>query len=713
MWATFPSGNLSPPKRVLLTDRWQPSQPICADEDAFQPNVNDLPLSDLVNAARAGDQRGDAYAEIVQRFEGMARTLGLRWLGDPQRAEDVAQEAFIEAYYSLDQLREPEAFAGWFRRIVLKHCDRHLRRDRREQPLNAWQHLADGAHDGAHDALDTMFLRDRIRQAFDQLSERQRTLMRMFYWEGYAQHEIVELLQWPLSTVKKQLFMARKILREEMSDMAQTENQTPSRDLPLRVRFFLALRARDVNEVRALAQAHRELLDARTEWAELDNSNYWPLGYTALHYAVAVGDRSLVDALIRVGADVNALTKSQFATPLHVAVMQQRADMLSVLIDAGANIGAANTNGMTALHFAAHRGVLDAVNVLLAAGAAHSLKDAAGHTPLDWAEHRANQSVVDALRAKGAQTAAPKAQAIPIEDRSPTILETGIKVIDLFAPIQRGAINTLFTPLTGVGKVVQLEQCIDTVQRHYQGVNYFLGVEHRRYTGRDFALELNEVGLENAVSLHFAAYGDVPALRNAVDAVVTALDPKRETLILADAHYAEDADLRTTLEGVAKGTVTMLWFGEHSAGAEPEIFAGAKSLITFDMWRALNGYWPAIDPLRSQSSTLSGRHAELVARAKRLLRRYEDLRLIVERDPRGVDAFELEADRVSVARARRLHAYLAQPFPITELFTNTYGEHVPLVWALDGLEAVLDGRADDASETDLRSIANTRRYIRR
>jgi len=421
----------------------------------------------------------------------------------------------------------------------------------------------------------------------------------------------------------------------------------------------------------------------------------------------------LVDALIAAGADVNALTKSQFATALHVAVMQRRTDMLKVLIDAGANIGAANYSGMTALHFAAHRGVQDAVEVLLAAGAAHSLKDAAGHTPLDWAEHRANQSVIATLRAKGAQTAAPKAQAIPKMDSSPAILETGIKVVDLFAPIQRGAVNALFTPLSGVGKVVQLEQCIDTVQRRYGGVNHFLGVEHRRYTGRDFALELSEVGLEQAVSLHFAAYGDSAALRSAVDAVLAALNPTQETLILADAHYAEDDALRAKLEGVARGAVTLLWFGEHTVGAEPDIFAGVKSLITFDMWRALNGYWPAIDPLRSQSSTLSGRHADLVTRAKRLLRRYEDLRLIVERDPRGIDAFELEADRVSIARARRLHAYLAQPFPITELFTNTYGEHVPLAWALDGLEAVLDGRADDANEADLRSIANTRRYIRR
>ncbi len=677
--------------------------------------VNDTPLRNLVTAARQPDddagRASAAYAEIVRRFEGMARSIGLRWLSDAQRAEDVAQEAFIEAYLTLRELRDLEAFPGWFRRIVLKHCDRQLRRDRREQPLEAWLQLADGTHD----VLDTLYLRERLSTALGTLTERQRTLTQMFYLDGYSQREIVDLTQWPLSTVKKQLFMARNTLREEMADMAEITKTTGTSagDLPLRVQFFLALRARDAARVRELAQTHRELLGAYTEWAELENANYWPLGYTALHYAVAIGDSQLVDTLIMAGADVNALTRNQFATPLHVAAMQQRSDMIARLLAAGANVGAANGYGMTALHFAAYRGILSTVQALLDVGAAPSLKDSGGHTPLDWALHRAHTTVIELLRQRDAKTATPAPTDLPKLAAAGQVLATGIKVVDLFAPIVRGAVNALFSPLSGVGKVVQLEQTIDTLARQYGGHTVFLGIEDKYYTGVDFELEVRDIGLEHAVTLVFGARGDEQRLSQAVDQALAQIDTRREYVLMVDANYAESEALRTRLEAVAGDSVTVLWYGDHSAGAEPEYFAHVKSLITFDMWRAVNGFWPAIDPLRSQSAVLDGRHAALVARAKRLLRRYEDLRIIVERDPRGLDGLETDADRATVARARRLHAYLSQPFPITELFTNTYGEYVPLAWALDGLEAVLDGRADNMSEAALRVIAGMQLYVRR
>src|SRR5215475_3275057 len=85
-------------------------------------------LESLVHSVREGD--ADAYASIVRRFQDMAVGYGYSILRDFQLAEDAAQEAFFEAYRSLDQLRTPAAFPGWFRRIVFKHCDR-LTRGRR------------------------------------------------------------------------------------------------------------------------------------------------------------------------------------------------------------------------------------------------------------------------------------------------------------------------------------------------------------------------------------------------------------------------------------------------------------------------------------------------------------------------------------------------------------------------------------------------------
>ena len=83
-------------------------------------------LTDIVRAAQSGDP--GAFDSIVQRFQDMAYTRAYSWLGDHGLAEDAAQEAFIDAYLHLDQLREPAAFPGWFGRIVLKHSDRCSRR---------------------------------------------------------------------------------------------------------------------------------------------------------------------------------------------------------------------------------------------------------------------------------------------------------------------------------------------------------------------------------------------------------------------------------------------------------------------------------------------------------------------------------------------------------------------------------------------------------
>ena len=683
-------------------------------EDDAIDSANALDLSAVVMATRNGD--ADAYVEIVRRFEKMARSMGLRWLGNTQQAEDAAQDAFIDAYVSLPNLREPAAFPGWFRRIVLKHCDRQLRMGRREWPLEeADGALADGAlADGGHDVLDRLYLRSRVESALNELPARQRQLSHLFYLEGYSQQDLVDTLNLPLSTVKKQLFLARKHLRNEMQDMAETKEMTPSTsELNQRVQFFLALRARDAKRIKQLAKANPELLQARTEYAELDNTNYWPLGYTALHYAVAVGDMALTEALISSQADVNAMTKNKLATPLHVAVMQQRPEMVSALLSAGANAGAVNGSGMTALHMAAYRGDQASAQRLLDDGAAPSLKDSGGHTPLDWALHRGNVDLVTLLGEHGGKAAVELALAVPKPPTHGALLETGVKIIDLFAPLTRGGINGLFTPLTGIGKVVVLEQLIDTLARHYEGHTLFLGVEGAHYTGSDFAIEVRDMGLSRVVSLHFGLRGDVSALEHVVEDALSEIDPNREMLVMADTAYAEVTGLQARLESIAKNRTTLLWYGEYTPGVEPAAFAHLQSVIGFELWRALNNYWPSIDPVRSHSLLISGRHATLVGRAQRLLRRYEDLRILVERDPRGLNALHTDADRLDVARARQVHAFLAQPFPIAELFTNTFGEYVPLDWALDGLEAVLDGKADTVREADLKRIAGTYLYVRR
>jgi F-type H+-transporting ATPase subunit beta len=183
--------------------------------------------------------------------------------------------------------------------------------------------------------------------------------------------------------------------------------------------------------------------------------------------------------------------------------------------------------------------------------------------------------------------------------------------------------------------------------------------------------------------------------------------------LFANAAYAERG-LQAQIEGAVSDDVTLVWYGDYTAGAEPENFAYLDSLITFEVWRAYQGLWPSIDPLHSRSSlTLSERHARLQVQARRLLRRFEDLRTILDKDPRGMDALATDADRRDVERARKLHAFFSQPLIVAELYINLLGEYVPLKDTLDGVEAILDGRADDTSEEKLKFIGGMDRYFRR
>jgi RNA polymerase sigma factor (sigma-70 family) len=178
-------------------------------------------LSSLVLRAQAGAP--DAYGEIVQLFQDMAYGYAYSLLGEFHWAEDAAQEAFIEAYREMDQLREPEAFPGWFRKIVFKHCDR-LIRDRR-----SWAASLDDADQVASresdpsEAMERGELRDQVRTAIKALPDSERTVTMLFYINGYSQREVADFLEVPVTTVKNRLYTSRKRLAERMISMV-TDN---------------------------------------------------------------------------------------------------------------------------------------------------------------------------------------------------------------------------------------------------------------------------------------------------------------------------------------------------------------------------------------------------------------------------------------------------------------------------------------------------------
>ncbi len=172
-------------------------------------------LADLVAVARSRHLPGReaAYAEIVRRFRANAQAFAFHLLRDTNLAQDVTQEAFMDAYLGLDQLRDPAAFPGWFRRIVFKHADRIRRRTRLffENVGNAEAQADSGATPEAWVAARENIA--RVRAALPGLPEHERVVVVLFYFAHRSHSEIGERLMLPVSTVKKRLHDARQRLR--------------------------------------------------------------------------------------------------------------------------------------------------------------------------------------------------------------------------------------------------------------------------------------------------------------------------------------------------------------------------------------------------------------------------------------------------------------------------------------------------------------------
>jgi len=171
-------------------------------------------LRDLVIRAQAGDL--DAYGEIVRRRQRAALGLACSRLRDPHLAQDAVQDAFVQAYRDLDRLRNPDAFAAWLRRIVLKYCDRMTRRRRGVTvPVEAAAR-APSERLGPDQVIEKRELRDTVLRLIQELPERQRATVTLHYVDGYSQKQVAEFMEIPLTTVKKRLHAARKAMRARM-----------------------------------------------------------------------------------------------------------------------------------------------------------------------------------------------------------------------------------------------------------------------------------------------------------------------------------------------------------------------------------------------------------------------------------------------------------------------------------------------------------------
>ena len=299
-------------------------------------------LSAIINKARDGDLA--AYSTIVRRFQDMAVGYAQAVLHDFHLAEDAAQEAFVEAHQNLARLRQPEAFSGWFRKIVYKHCDRLQRRRPRTVSLeDVPEPTFPGA--GPDEALVNREFSVGVERVVEALPDDQRQVVMLFYMGGYSHREIAAFLGVESHWVNNRLYAARKRLKEEVLDMVEDDlrNRRPSRDDQF-ARFVNArvgVEAGQLGYVEGLLAQDVGLIDAK------DND-----GQTLLHRAAYRGQAGMVRLLLERGAQVNARDKRQ-QTPLHqLSYVAQCVEAASILIEGGADIDAVDANGQAPMQVA-------------------------------------------------------------------------------------------------------------------------------------------------------------------------------------------------------------------------------------------------------------------------------------------------------------------------------------------------------------------------
>ncbi len=178
-------------------------------------------INELVEAAQAGDD--EAYAALARRFQPMAYALAYRYLRDHHLAQDLVQEALIEAFVALPRLREPAAFPGWFRQIVFRQCTRVLRQTSVSSTSLATMNDGLCAENDPADLAIQGEMQARVRAAVANLPRHERLVTVLFYGRQYSYNEISSYLHIPLTTVKKRLHSARQRLKAQLQSIIHDE----------------------------------------------------------------------------------------------------------------------------------------------------------------------------------------------------------------------------------------------------------------------------------------------------------------------------------------------------------------------------------------------------------------------------------------------------------------------------------------------------------
>ena len=338
-----------------------------------------------------------------------------------------------------------------------------------------------------------------------------------------------------------------------------------------------------------------------------------------------------------------------------------------------------------------------------------------------------------------------KAPALIDQDTKSTVLETGIKVIDLICPFTKGGKVGAFGG-AGVGKTVVIMELINNIAKVHGGYSVFAGVGERTREGNDLYHEMSDSGVidqkdlsKSKVALVYGQMNEPPGarLRVALSALSMAEyfrdEENQDVLLFIDNIFrfsqagaevsallgrtpsavgyqptlaAEMGDLQERITSTTKGSITSFQAvyvpaDDLTDPAPANTFAHLDSTIVLERSIAELGIYPAVDPLASTSKALApdvvgDEHYAVARGVQKVLQKYKDLQDIIA--ILGMDELSPE-DKQVVFRARKIQRFLSQPFTVAEIFTGTKGEQVSLKETIRGFKEILDGKHDDVPET--------------
>ena len=342
---------------------------------------------------------------------------------------------------------------------------------------------------------------------------------------------------------------------------------------------------------------------------------------------------------------------------------------------------------------------------------------------------------------------APEVEHMPIHRKAPTfaeqatnteMLETGIKVVDLLCPYQKGGKIGLFGG-AGVGKTVLIQELIRNIATEHGGYSVFTGVGERTREGNDLYHEMMDSGVIEKTTMVFGQMNEPPGARMRVGLTGLTMAEYfrdkggKDVLLFIDNIYrftqagsevsallgrmpsavgyqptlqTEMGALQERITSTKNGSITSVQAvyvpaDDLTDPAPANTFAHLDATTVLSRSIVELGIYPAVDPLESTSRILDPRivgeeHYKVARAVQEILQRYKELQDIIA--ILGMDELS-ENDKLVVARARKVQRFLSQPFFVAGQFTGLEGRYVPVADTIQGFKEILEGKYDDIPES--------------